>query len=420
MRDPIVEFQEYNRPFAKRNPLLFRLKVARMAEDPFAFFRGTFHLYARDVLDMVHGPLPLLTADSGIEMDLVGDIHSENYGTYQAADSEVYYAVNDFDETIRGNLDFDVCRLAISIFLASRVRGDSLADAVRVTLSALTSYTQTLVRCLKKGKPIVVGEMTPCGQRPIDDLVKNAAAAKRADFIARLTEKAGDQRRLSRSSHYFNLADDQRQQVLRLLADYQARTPMPNFPDFYKVEDICGRVAGIGSMGRFRYAVLLAGKGSKEGRNVILEFKESRPSAYDIYRQRNTEPEAFRRRAEEVVGRERQLQPASSPYLGYASDGDMSFQVREIGPHDSRVDIKGLKNVAAWEEVALTQAAILAGTHVRSTALAVGPTNPLADLGDPEAFVQRVLTFALGYADLVKRDWTRFVGQRPELEKWQG
>ena len=51
MRDPIVEFMNYNRRFARRNPELLRLKVARMAEGPFAFFRGTFHLYARDLLD---------------------------------------------------------------------------------------------------------------------------------------------------------------------------------------------------------------------------------------------------------------------------------------------------------------------------------------------------------------------------------
>ena len=51
MRDPVAEFMTYNRPFVRRNPELLRLKVARMAASPFAFFRGTFHLFARDVLD---------------------------------------------------------------------------------------------------------------------------------------------------------------------------------------------------------------------------------------------------------------------------------------------------------------------------------------------------------------------------------
>ncbi|MGH3427392.1 MAG: DUF2252 family protein [Mycobacteriales bacterium] len=33
-----------------RGPGLLRLKVARMAASPFAFFRGTFHLLTRDAL----------------------------------------------------------------------------------------------------------------------------------------------------------------------------------------------------------------------------------------------------------------------------------------------------------------------------------------------------------------------------------
>jgi uncharacterized protein (DUF2252 family) len=418
MRDAIAEFQEFNRPFAQRNPELFRIKVARMAADPFAFFRGTFHLFARDVLDKIHGAIPLL-GEAGVEMDLIGDIHCENYGTYQASDSAIYYDINDFDETIQGNPDFDVCRLAVSIFLASRVRGDPLADAMRITLSSLGIYTEMLPRFLKKGTP-VVSEQSECGCSAIDDLVRSAAAFKRPEFIGKLTSVANGQRRLTRSRSFFNLPEDQREQAVRLLEDFKSRMPTPNFPDFYKVEDACGRVAGIGSMGRLRYAVLIGGKGGKEGRNVIIEFKESRPSAYDLYRQRNREPEAPARRAEEVITRQRQMQGASSPYLGYAVDGGQSFQVREIGPHDFRVVLAGLKNVRMMEKVAAMQANILARGHARSVAHAVGLVNPLAHIRDPESFCQRVLTFALTYADVVKQDWTKFVGHRGDLEKWQG
>src|SRR5438105_15964208 len=113
MRDPIAEFMNYNRPFGRRNPELLRYKITRMAESPFTFFRGTFHLFARDVLDKVCTPAALFSG-TAVEVDLVGDIHSENYGTYKAADGIVHYDVNDFDETTRGRFDFDVCRMATS------------------------------------------------------------------------------------------------------------------------------------------------------------------------------------------------------------------------------------------------------------------------------------------------------------------
>ncbi len=422
MRDAIAEFQAYNRPFARRNAELLRFKIARMAASPFAFFRGTFHLFARDVLDRALAPPALLTG-AGAELDLVGDIHSENYGTYKAADGLVHYDVNDFDETTRGRFDFDVCRLAVSHFLAARDRRDSLAQAVTTTLAGLAAYTDTVHRCLKKGKntDLDVNEKRPFGAAPVDDLVRACAAAGRKQFIAKLTETKNGRRRLVRSVHYFNLDAAGEQQARRLLADYVGRRPAPpEYKDYYEVEDVCGRVSGIGSMGRLRYAVLVAGKGKAEGRNVLLEFKEARPSAYDVYRERETGPEALAGRAERVVTVQRESQAASSNHLGFALDGAASFQAREIGPHDARVDAASLAAPSQLAEVARVQAAILARIHARAAMRAVGPSNPLAELADADTFAQQVLGFALGYADLVRRDWTRFVGARADLDNVDG
>ena len=82
-----------------------------------------------------------------------------------------------------------------------------------------------------------------------------------------------------------------------------------------------------------------------------------------------------------------------------------------------------LRQTGSLDAVARVQAGILARAHARSAARAVGPTNPLAELSDPEAFCQRVLCFALGYADVAQRDHARFVGARAELERverWAG
>jgi uncharacterized protein (DUF2252 family) len=394
-----------------------------MAENPFGFFRGSFHLFARDVLNKAYEPLPLLSGE-GIEMDLVGDIHSENYGTYKAADGLIHYDINDFDETTQGRFDFDVCRLATSHVLAALDRGSKLAEAVQVPLAALTTYCDTVRRLIKKGADLDVSEQRLSGCNPVDDLIQAGVQAKRPGFIDRLTELVGERRCIRRSVHYFNLPDSEREQGLRLLDDYRRRLDDKDRPaDFFRVEDVCGRVAGIGSMGRLRYVVLVAGKGSAEGRNVLLEFKESRPSAYDLYRNRQTQPDALAARAERVAAVQRQSQAACSQWLGFAVDGPLSFQAREIGPPDARVDTKGLKGNVLLEGVARVQASLLARTHARAAMRAVGPANPLAELSEPEVFAQRVLAFALGYADLVRRDWARFAGARADIDnvsKWAG
>jgi uncharacterized protein (DUF2252 family) len=418
VRDPIQEFQDFNRPFAQRNPALLQQKVARMAEGPFAFFRGTFHLFARDVLAGVSAPLPLLTG-CGLEMDLVGDIHSENYGTFKADDGLVHYDINDFDETTTGRFDFDVCRLATSLFLAARERKDPLDQVVHVTLATLQTYTDTLHRLAKaKAAPTDFSEAQQSSYAPLDELIRAVAQTKRTAFVSRLTEWKDEHRRLIRSLKYFNLPEDEKTRALRLLADYRSRHPAEG-DEFWQVEDVCGRVSGIGSMGRYRYVVLLAGKGSAEARNVLLEFKEARPSAYDLYRQRASGAAALKARAERVITMQRESQTASNRFLGFALDGELSFQVRQLGPHDARLETQGLEP-GELEGVGRVQAAILARVHSRSASRVVGLANPLAELADPDAFIQRVLAFALAYADVVQRDWTKFVGARADLDRVEG
>jgi uncharacterized protein (DUF2252 family) len=422
-RDVLQEFTDFNRPFAQRNADLLRVKVARMAEGPFAFFRGTFHLFARDVLDRGLVPLPLFTG-AGSEMDLVGDLHAENYGAFKAEDGDVHYDVNDFDETTRGRFDFDLCRLATSWLLAAQEQSAPLADAVHVALAGISAYTAAVHRLLKKGKDrdLDVRATDPSGCRPVDDLLAAGAAARRTVFIDRLTEYRQGQRRLHRSVRYFNLPPDEHDRAERLLASYlRNQDQEKEAKDYYAIEDVCGRVSGIGSMGRFRYAVLVAGKGNAEAKNLLLEFKEARPSAYDLYRRRDTDAAALLARAARVIEVQRLSQAATNRHLGHATDGPLSFQVRELGPQDARLDPGVWKTAAVAEGVAKVQANILARIHARAAARAVGVANPLAELAEAEAFCQRVLSFTLGYADVARRDWQLFAGARAQLDdvsKW--
>jgi uncharacterized protein (DUF2252 family) len=414
VRDPVAEFLNYNRPFVSRGPELVRLKVARMAASPFAFFRGTFHLFARDMLEKA-GEMPTLFSACSAELDLVGDIHSENFGTFKAADGRVHYDVNDFDETTRGRFAFDVARLATGLFLAVRDDGEGIDETVSLLVAFLKTYALEVQHLVKKGgSGLVACEASPSGHKIVDGFVAEKAEVKRPAFIERLTEYNGRHRRFLRGQQYYNLPEGQAAQAQRLAEDYRSRgAGSGRDEEYYAVEDVAGRVAGIGSMGRFRYAVLIAGKGTKEARNVILEFKEALPSAYDTCRK--VETESVGKRAERVVAVQRRLQAASSEFLGVAIDGDVSFQAREIDPHADKFDFSKLK-AGARLEVATAQARLLARTHARSVASAVGPTNPLAELEDVDVFVQRVLSFALRYADVVMHDYKVFVGHRAEIE----
>jgi uncharacterized protein (DUF2252 family) len=423
MRDAVQEFKDFNRPLARRNAELMRFKVERMAAGPFAFFRGTFHLFATDVVTGFADPGG---REGEAEFEIVGDIHPENYGTFKGDDGRVHYDVNDFDETTHGRLDLDVCRLATGFFLAARELGGEVAEATKVVLKGVGGYADALRHALKKGKPadFDVNDLAPCGYNAVDELVETAAARHRPDFITELTEAGEHGRRIRRSRRYFILPDDERQRAQRLLADYRRRRPdVPPRDDYYAVQDVCGRVSGIGSMGRYRYAVLVSGKSSADARNVLLEFKEARPSGYDLARGRDGGDAALPARAVAVITAQRRAQACCSERLGFAVDGGLSFQVRELGPADARVESKGLKSAADLAGLTEIQGRILARIHARAARDAVGPANPLGDLADADRFGQRVLAFALRYAEVVKQDFDRFVGARPELDdvaRWAG
>ena len=154
-------------------------------------------------MDAVRAP------DGATELDLVGDIHSENYGTYKAADGVVHYDLNDFDETTRGSCDFDLCRLTTSWTLASRA-ADPLADYVNIALSGVTAYLASLKRLLKKGDGFDVTEAAPCASNDINELIAASTAAKRTDFINKLSHFKDGKRTLIRNAHYFNLPEDEK------------------------------------------------------------------------------------------------------------------------------------------------------------------------------------------------------------------
>jgi uncharacterized protein (DUF2252 family) len=422
MRDVVQAFMDYNRALARRNPDLLRFKVARMAAGPFAFLRGTFHVFAQDVLG---GAFSLPAVDDDPEVALIGDVHGENFGTFKGADGLIHYDHNDFDETTTGRFELDVCRQAIGLFLTARENGEGLADAILSPAGALMAYVDAFRRLVKKGESLGdPNEQHPCGCPPVDDLIRAGAAAKRRDFVERWTTLQNGKRLLRRSLHVYNVPEPSKARALRLLADYATRHCREDVPaDFYEAEDVAGRVSGIGSMGRLRFVLLLRGKGSADGRNVLLEFKEAQPSGYDVARGRTVET---LKRAEVVVDTQRRLEASASPYLGYALDGDLSFQARELGPADARVDLATVKVPPLLQQLARVQAQILARAHVRAAVEAVGPSfraTTQSMLEDPDRFGQRILAFALTYADQVLTDYTRFLGARADLEnvsKWAG
>ena len=74
-------------------------------------------------------------------MQLCGDAHLSNFGTYAAPDRRLVFSLNDFDETLPGPFEWDVKRLAASFAVAGRDRG--FDDGQRETGQPARSASRT-------------------------------------------------------------------------------------------------------------------------------------------------------------------------------------------------------------------------------------------------------------------------------------
>ena len=92
-----------------RVPALLPIKYSRMSASPFAFFRGAVSIMAADLSNQAH---------TGLLVQLCGDAHVQNLGSFEAPDARVVFDINDFDETAPGPWEWDVKRMAASIVLA--------------------------------------------------------------------------------------------------------------------------------------------------------------------------------------------------------------------------------------------------------------------------------------------------------------
>ncbi|HWF23884.1 MAG TPA: DUF2252 family protein, partial [Solirubrobacteraceae bacterium] len=83
--DPIDLLEEQA---TDRLPELIPIRYGRMLVSPFTFFRGAAYVMASD-----------LQAEprTGLEVQLCGDAHLSNFGTYAGPDRRLVFSVNDFD-----------------------------------------------------------------------------------------------------------------------------------------------------------------------------------------------------------------------------------------------------------------------------------------------------------------------------------
>lgn len=338
---------------AGRDPERLRRKYAAMRASPFAFLRGSCHLfYARMARGGVHKTAPRVWA--------CGDLHFENFGSYEGDNRLAYFDIVDFDESALAPATWDLVRLLASVQVGAATLQVGKARAQRLCETFVEAYADALVL----GKAYWVERDTATGL--VHDLLDDLRHREHDAFIGARTQLKGKKRRLKIDEKKTLAVDaDQRRRVVAFMRGF-AKTQRD--PSFYEVFDVARRIAGTGSLGVERYVILVRGEGSPDS-NRLLDLKASAASSL-LPRLKVSQP-TFASHAVRVVALQRRLQAVPMDFLH-----DVRFEnargntaapavLRGLQPSEDRVafdraggDMKALRallatlgQVVAWAQL---------------------------------------------------------------------
>jgi len=264
-----------------REDWLIPVRVGRMVASPYGFLRGTATVMAED---LAHLPA------TGIRPAICGDAHLGNFGFYASPERDLVIDLNDFDEAHPGSWEWDLRRLAASIWVAGRQNASTEVQCENAVTSCVATYRKQ-VRWLA-GQPLLARAFE---RLDLDRLKASASdeslrkeiqrAARRARTrvsdraLPRFTEQhEGGRRIVEEPPLITRVGDAEAEQLAEALDDYLTTLPAQwrRVLSGYTLLDVAHKVVGVGSVGLRAYVALCEGSSADDV--VFLQLKQARRS----------------------------------------------------------------------------------------------------------------------------------------------
>ncbi len=377
-----------------RVPQLLPVKYARMKVSPFAFFRGAVSIMAADL-----GRLP----NSGLNVQLCGDAHVQNLGSFATPDGKLVFDLNDFDETIRGPWEWDVKRMATSIVLAGQEAGHNRSGCRDAAEFFVESYCRS-VRLFSELPILQVARYQIHREKriqPIQAALRQSERARPLDLLSKFTEKDrhGKGRFRDLRPGFWRIRGATAQAVLGSLRAYRQNLAPErrHMFDLFRCVDIGFKVVGTGSVGLRDYVVLFEGNGPDDP--MFLQIKQEVASAYAKF-----STTVYQHQGRRAADGQRAIQPISDLLLGWTTVGHHHYVVRQLNDHKGSVDLQKLRG-GGLSSLALVAGELLARGHARS-----GDACEIRGYcGSGGKMAKALRDFACEYADQAEADFGAFV-----------
>ena len=395
-RDPIALLDDQNR---RRFPDLVPIRWGRMVATPFTFYRGAAAVMAADLAT---------TPVSGLDVQVCGDAHLQNFGLFASPERNLLFDVNDFDETLPGPWEWDVKRLAASVELAARDNGFTAEEAESTVLQCVASYRQWMSTLADQTQldvwyaKVDVDKILPLipadAQKRSEKLVERARRHTTLQALDKMTEIVDGHRRI--------IDDPPIVEHLPEITTYHAvRTILDRYKESlqldkrlllerFEIVDIARKVVGVGSVGTHCW-IALCSADREDDDPLFLQIKEANRSVLEPWIGAST----FATHGERVVVGQRLMQAASDMFLGWSKFRERTYYIRQLR------DMKGSANVASMSPSELGSYAAVCGlTLARAHARTGDPIAISGYLGEGDVFDSAIAAFSRDYADQTERD----------------
>lgn len=411
-RDPLGILEEQH---ASRLEDLVPVRVGRMLQSPFAFYRGTAAVMAADLRS---------APTTDLEVVACGDAHISNFGFFASPERELVFDLNDFDEGGVAPWEWDVRRLTASVHISGRDIGMSedacrdaafaAADAYRETLRSYCRLSTRERYYTRVDTSAVAHRLGKKGEKTVREAAKKARARTSERLVQRLTTlsvhggvRIVDQPPVLRHVDHATIGE-----VTDLFTQYRGtlREDVAFLLEQYRVVDFALRVVGVGSVGTRCYLLAVEGP---TGDILFLQVKEAPPSVLETYGGRRSiipgRPgttdfiEGHR-----VVAAQRILQANSDLFVGWMRGwaGDSADRHRVDYYWRQFRDMKGSiepdsLDADQFRSYGALCAALLARAHGQSPAAGA----IVGYLGRSEEFAEATAAWSAAYADVAEADF---------------
>jgi len=375
-----------------REPERLAIKYRIMRADPFAFLRGTSHLFHKRLTEAGIAP-------DGPPAWSSGDLHLENFGSYLGDNGLAYFDLNDFDAAMLAPAPWDVLRLVTSLLIAAptlALKRDEIDGLARQAFAVW-------------GEALAGGKARWIERRTADGIIGELLTGlRKRDPVAFLNSRSVARkgvRTLKTDGKKLLPLPEKEKARLRKWLHTAAATEGSR--EFFTLVDAARRIAGVASLGAPRYALLIEGTGSPDG-NLLLDLKSAQPSAAAPYSP--CALPAWPSEAHRVVEVQQRCQAIAPSFLRAVELDGEPYVLRLLQPSEDRLDlVSASRQRTLFGQALHSMAELSAWAHLRASGRqGAANADALIAFGQTRGLSKKLLEAAHQMERFVLADWAAF------------